>query len=209
VPGPIRDKNQAFAALEAIMLRQMLQSSGAFKAGEAAGGALRRDLFIETLADAVTKSGGLGVARMLERQLGGAAGAAGGDDRSAAMTVPPSSAGLGLSAPAFGRAGGTGGTSATSGRSKATGVDVGAIDAGDGADDLDDINSEAPLPEDPSAASIDDFQPGGALSDRTAADSEFDAGRAARVTQALNRYGRRADDTIAGYPSPPRRGERP
>jgi Rod binding domain-containing protein len=116
VPGPIRDKNQAFAALEAIMLRQMLQSSGAFKAGEAAGGALRRDLFIETLADAVTKSGGLGVARMLERQLGGAAGAAGGDDKSAPMTVPPSHAGLGLSAPGFGRAGGA---------TKANGVDVG------------------------------------------------------------------------------------
>jgi hypothetical protein len=87
-----------------------------------------------------------------------------------------------------------------SGRSKATGVDEGAIDARDGADDLDDINSEAPLPEDPSAASIDDFQPGGALDDQS---------RAGRVAQALNRYGRRADDTIAGYPSPPRRGERP
>ncbi len=63
---------QATQALEATLLRQLLAASGAFKAGEATGGQLRSDMFIETLADAVAKSGGLGLAKSLAKSLGGA-----------------------------------------------------------------------------------------------------------------------------------------
>jgi len=71
MPGPIRNPTEAFQQLEAIMLRQMLQSSGAFRASDSPGAQLRTDLFVETLADAVAKAGGLGIAHMLERQMGG------------------------------------------------------------------------------------------------------------------------------------------
>jgi murein DD-endopeptidase MepM/ murein hydrolase activator NlpD len=67
--GPIRDATDAYQQMEAMMLRQMLQSSGAFKAKDMAGGQIRADMFIETLADAVAKAGGIGVARMLEDSL--------------------------------------------------------------------------------------------------------------------------------------------
>ena len=72
MPGPIRDPaNPAdpYQQMEAMLLRQMLSASGAFKGSEIAGGQLRADMFIETLADAVAKSGGLGIARMLEDSL--------------------------------------------------------------------------------------------------------------------------------------------
>jgi murein DD-endopeptidase MepM/ murein hydrolase activator NlpD len=67
--GPIRDASDAYQQMEAMMLRQMLQSSGAFKAGDVAGGQIRADMFVETLAEAVAKGGGIGVARMLEDSL--------------------------------------------------------------------------------------------------------------------------------------------
>ena len=70
--GPVRNPAEAFQQLEAIMLRQMLQSSGAFKAGSTPGAQLRTDMFVETLADAVAKAGGLGIAKMLQHQRGGA-----------------------------------------------------------------------------------------------------------------------------------------
>lgn len=69
--GPVRGQAEAFQQLEAVMLRQMLQSSGAFRASDSPGSQLRTDMFVETLADAVAKAGGLGIARMLERQIGG------------------------------------------------------------------------------------------------------------------------------------------
>jgi murein DD-endopeptidase MepM/ murein hydrolase activator NlpD len=114
--------------MEAVMLRQMLQSSGAFKATDTAGSQIRTDLFIETLADAVAKAGGLGIAKMLQRELGG-----GAPEPAAA---PPSASRRTAFAPVAARA--------------------------NPIDDLDDPNSSAPLPEDPEAASIDDFQPGAA-----------------------------------------------
>ncbi len=138
MPGPVRNAAEGYQQLEAIMLRQMLQSSGAFRAGSTPGSQLRTDMFVETLADAVAKAGGLGIARMLERQLGTGSGTASGSVRAPGMTsgslsVAPRSSWSGM-----------GGTSSQ----------VGAID------DLDDPNSEAPLPEDPSASSIDDYQTG-------------------------------------------------
>ena len=53
------DSTEAAAQqMEAAILRQLLTASGAFKPAGVAGGQLRADMFIETLADAVAKGGG-------------------------------------------------------------------------------------------------------------------------------------------------------
>ena len=133
--GPVSNKAEAFQQLEAVMLRQMLQSSGAFRASDSPGSQLRTDMFVETLADAVAKAGGLGIARMLERQLSG-------------------------NQPGEATAGTPGGPAPFALRGAVTAPGA-PFTTGPGAvDDLDDPNSTAPLPEDPSAASIDDYQPG-------------------------------------------------
>ena len=136
MPGPVRDRGEPFQQLEAVMLRQMLKSSGAFKASDSPGAQLRTDMFIETLADAVAKAGGMGLANMLQRQMGGAATGA----------TPPASGGLSAFSPVP-RAG-----------SSATARVALGVQGSAGVDDLDDPNSSAPLPEDPSADSIDDYQ---------------------------------------------------
>lgn len=69
MPGPIRDGGEAAKALEATLLRQMLSASGAFKGNDVAGSKLHAEMFIETLADAIAKSGGLGLAALIERSL--------------------------------------------------------------------------------------------------------------------------------------------
>ena len=138
--APVRDRSEAFQQLEAVMLRQMLKASGAFRASDAPGAQLRTDMFIETLADAVAKAGGLGIARMLEHQMGGAtagAGEAGSGISTSGLTMP--GAPFTYTAP------------------------------GTAVDDLDDPNSSAPLPEDPTAASIDDYQPARAPGHRPSA----------------------------------------
>ncbi len=74
---PISDTTNAAQQMEAAILRQLLQASGAFKPSEVAGGQLRADMFIETLADAVAKGGGIGIARMIEDEVGQADAGAG------------------------------------------------------------------------------------------------------------------------------------
>jgi len=138
MPGPVRDGSEAFQQLEAVMLRQMLKSSGAFRSSDAPGAQLRTDMFIETLADAVAKAGGLGIAKMLERQMGPAGGQGSAPAPSPSPWRPASSLGSAFSVPPRAAPG------------------VGASAA---IDDLDDPNSSAPLPEDPTADSIDDYQP--------------------------------------------------
>jgi murein DD-endopeptidase MepM/ murein hydrolase activator NlpD len=128
--GPVRDRSEAFQQLEAVMLRQMLKSSGAFRASDSPGAQLRTDMFVETLADAVAKAGGLGIARMLQHQIGG--GADGGTEDATAALSKPGRFAPGGPAP---------------------------FHKPNPLDDLDDPNSSAPLPEDPSAQSLDDFQP--------------------------------------------------
>jgi len=130
--GPVRDRSEPFQQLEAVMLRQMLKTSGAFRASDSPGAQLRTDMFIETLADAVAKAGGLGIARMLQHQIGGGTDG-GAEDATAGLSRG------GRFAPA-----GPGATASFRGSS--------------GLDDLDDPNSSAPLPEDPTAQSLDDFQ---------------------------------------------------
>ena len=64
------DSTEAAAQqMEAAILRQLLAASGAFKPADVAGGQLRADMFVETLADAVAKGGGIGIARMLEDEI--------------------------------------------------------------------------------------------------------------------------------------------
>ncbi len=67
--GPIRDAAQASQALEACLLRQMIESSGVFKGTGMAGERIRTQMFVEALADAVEKGGGLGLAKIIEQSL--------------------------------------------------------------------------------------------------------------------------------------------
>jgi Rod binding domain-containing protein len=67
--GPIRDAAEASQALEACLLRQMIESSGVFKGNGMAGERLRTQMFVEALADAVEKGGGLGLAKIIEQSL--------------------------------------------------------------------------------------------------------------------------------------------
>jgi murein DD-endopeptidase MepM/ murein hydrolase activator NlpD len=69
--------HDASRQLEAILLRQIIQTSGVFKGGEGAGSAVRAGMFAEALADAVAGAGGIGLADQMERSLGGAASPAG------------------------------------------------------------------------------------------------------------------------------------
>jgi murein DD-endopeptidase MepM/ murein hydrolase activator NlpD len=73
MPAPIKNAGDASRALEATLLRQLLASSGAFKGSEAAGEQMHAEMFMEALADAVSQSGGLGLAKVLEGSMGDAA----------------------------------------------------------------------------------------------------------------------------------------
>jgi murein DD-endopeptidase MepM/ murein hydrolase activator NlpD len=67
---------QAARALESLVLKQLVTSSKAFTGGEGAGSGLRADLFADALADAMVKGGGIGLAKQIERSIGGTAGLA-------------------------------------------------------------------------------------------------------------------------------------
>lgn len=60
-----KDAREAAKALEANLWRQLLKDSGAFQASKVAGGAMRKDLFIDALADAVAGEGILGLDKHL------------------------------------------------------------------------------------------------------------------------------------------------
>jgi murein DD-endopeptidase MepM/ murein hydrolase activator NlpD len=67
---PIKDVGEASRQLEAMLVRQLIASSGVFKGNGLAGSQVQTDMFVEALADAVAKAGGFGLAGMLERSLG-------------------------------------------------------------------------------------------------------------------------------------------
>lgn len=71
--SPAQTPAQAARALETLVLKQVLAASGAFGGSGAAGASLHSDLFVEALAEAVSKSGGLGLAAQLESALRGTA----------------------------------------------------------------------------------------------------------------------------------------
>jgi murein DD-endopeptidase MepM/ murein hydrolase activator NlpD len=61
---------EAARSLESMLLRQIIDASGAFKGGESPGSGVRADLFAGTLADAVARGGGIGLADEIARSLG-------------------------------------------------------------------------------------------------------------------------------------------
>jgi murein DD-endopeptidase MepM/ murein hydrolase activator NlpD len=88
----VRDLGEASRALESTLVKQLLQSSGAFKGTEGvAGASLNSEMFMEVLADAVAKDGGFGLAKMLEKSMGPAQDAQNTQDTRAGK--PPAPAG--------------------------------------------------------------------------------------------------------------------
>jgi murein DD-endopeptidase MepM/ murein hydrolase activator NlpD len=65
----VRNLAEAARALESTLVKQLLESSGAFKGNGVAGSGVHAQMFMEVLADAVTKDGGFGLAKMLEKSL--------------------------------------------------------------------------------------------------------------------------------------------
>jgi murein DD-endopeptidase MepM/ murein hydrolase activator NlpD len=79
---PIRDVGEGAQALESMLLRQLIQDSGAFRGTSQAGGKIYGEMFCEALANAVAQSGGVGIAKLVEgsfEKLGGAEGAGAGE----------------------------------------------------------------------------------------------------------------------------------
>lgn len=72
LPGTADDARLREAArnMEAVLLRQMLRSSGVYGGGEGPGASVREDLFVNALADAVEAAGGMGLADVLTRAMG-------------------------------------------------------------------------------------------------------------------------------------------
>src|SRR5687768_14317954 len=64
-----RNVDEASKALEATMVKELLKSSGAFKGTSTAGSSLNADLFMDVLAEAVTKGQGLGIAELVAKSV--------------------------------------------------------------------------------------------------------------------------------------------
>lgn len=74
-PVGIKDEKDAGRALESLLVKQLLQSSGVFKGTGAAGSSLHGDLFAEAIAEAVVSQGGFGVGDAVARSVTPPAGA--------------------------------------------------------------------------------------------------------------------------------------
>jgi murein DD-endopeptidase MepM/ murein hydrolase activator NlpD len=98
----IKDAAEGARTLESILLKQLIQDSGAFRGMSQAGGKIYGEMFCEALANAVAQGGGIGIAKLVEGSFekGAAAASAGaGDtniageflfDRSTKVTAPSS-----------------------------------------------------------------------------------------------------------------------
>jgi murein DD-endopeptidase MepM/ murein hydrolase activator NlpD len=64
-----KDVGEAAQALESTLVKELLESSGAFKGTATAGSHLNADMFMGVLADAVSKGGGLGIGKMIASSL--------------------------------------------------------------------------------------------------------------------------------------------
>lgn len=64
--GPIRDPAEGARTLESILLKQLIQDSGVFRGMNQAGGKIYGEMFCEALANAVSQSGGVGIAKLVE-----------------------------------------------------------------------------------------------------------------------------------------------
>jgi len=94
-PSQAEAPKEVSSALESLLLKQLISSSGAFKGSGAAGSSTIQNLFADTLADAVAKSGGLGLGAPVERELRSLQTATSG-----APTAPSLAAGTPTSTPA-------------------------------------------------------------------------------------------------------------
>ncbi|MEN9798015.1 MAG: hypothetical protein RL653_1711 [Pseudomonadota bacterium] len=74
-PVGIHDEKAAGRALESLLVKQLLQSSGVFKGTGAAGSSLHADLFAEAIAEAVVSQGGFGVGDAVAKSVAPPAGA--------------------------------------------------------------------------------------------------------------------------------------
>ena len=68
-PVGVKDEKDAGRALQSMLVKQLLQSSGAFKGSGAAGSNLHADLFAEAIAEAVVSQGGFGVGDAVAKSL--------------------------------------------------------------------------------------------------------------------------------------------
>lgn len=80
-----RDRDEAARAFEAMVIRQILAASGAFRGGEAG---IEGDLFADALADQIAKAGGLGIAGLLKEGVDSMTPAAGSVTRHAPPPAP-------------------------------------------------------------------------------------------------------------------------
>lgn len=85
---------EAARALEAMVLKQLVQSSKAFQGGDSAGAGIREELFASTLAEALVKGGGIGLAAQVERSLHGEAPPAAPGPGAGPALGPPAPAAL-------------------------------------------------------------------------------------------------------------------
>jgi len=67
--GQIRDVAEGARTLETMLLKQLIQDSGAFKGMSQAGGKIYGEMFCEALANAVAQGGGIGIAKLVEGSL--------------------------------------------------------------------------------------------------------------------------------------------
>jgi murein DD-endopeptidase MepM/ murein hydrolase activator NlpD len=87
--APTSALHQAATQLESLLVKQLLTASGAFHGDSSvAGSTLTKELFADTLAQAVASAGGLGLAPLLEQSLGGAA-SSGQSPATTATHLPP------------------------------------------------------------------------------------------------------------------------
>lgn len=78
-------KERASGMMEALMVKQILQASGAFK-GQ--GGQIHNELFVDAIAEAVAKTGGLGIGKMLNGSPAEASAATAAHSASHATAAP-------------------------------------------------------------------------------------------------------------------------
>lgn len=78
----IKTAAEGARTLESILLKQLIQDSGAFHGMSQAGGKIYGEMFCEALANAVAQGGGIGIAKLVEGSFdkGTAAASAGGSD---------------------------------------------------------------------------------------------------------------------------------
>ena len=75
----IKTAAEGAKTLESILLKQLIQDSGAFRGMSQAGGKIYGEMFCEALANAVSQGGGVGIAKLVEGSFEKGAGSASAD----------------------------------------------------------------------------------------------------------------------------------